>query len=305
MKCPLCKIDSLTPVRPLDFVEIDSCEMCNGLWFDKGELAQLTRKDRDFPNLDEVLKQAHKGEKSCPRCNVPMDEFPYAPNSRLLVDYCTSCEGIWLDPMEFGTVKSISGKTETAAPQSSQVSSKPAAPAAPAAGSGKYASASEAERAERKKILAQMVLEIRRKLGTDMAWECPVCCTETLHQFTTSENITVDLCDTCQGIFFEAGELGDSLEISTDIPGGLERVQKAKVSMKQCPRCKTYMKELPFLEGSDLMIDVCTDCQGIWTDRGEFNKLESLSTIAEDAKSRFLGTCRKLEEKGYVIMGVI
>lgn len=305
MRCPLCKMDTLAPVRPLDYVEIDCCDMCNGLWFDKGELSTLTNRKEDVPFLAEGLDSAKPKGKDCPRCNVVMVEMPYEKGSRLLIDYCRDCGGVWLDPMEFESVKSIAKKT----------GAEPPKPPAPARASGSVAAVppgaavtgaapADPAREERRRILAQMVIEIRRKMGTDLQWECPVCCTKTLHQFTTSEGITIDMCDTCRGMFFEKGELGDTLEISVDVPGGTERVAQAKVAMKECPRCAVYMKELPFLEDEDLLIDVCEECGGIWTDSGEFHKLEHLCTKVESAGSRFGMTLKKLDEKGYRVLGI-
>lgn len=49
----------------------------------------------------------------------------------------------------------------------------------------------------------------------------------------------------------------------------------------QCPVCDERMKEV---ERSGVMIDICPGCKGIWLDRGELDKLVSLSEEYEQAR---------------------
>jgi Zn-finger nucleic acid-binding protein len=105
-------------------------------------------------------------------------------------------------------------------------------------------------------------------------------------------------------MFFEKGELGDALELSEDLPGGLERIiSEGRITDKKCPRCSSKLKELPFLKGYDLLIDVCQGCSGIWVDRGEYSKLEALSTEAESFGKRFGKLLKKIDDDGYTILG--
>ena len=41
-----------------------------------------------------------------------------------------------------------------------------------------------------------------------------------------------------------------------------------------CPRCKKNMKKLV---KNDVIIDVCTDCGGMWVDAGELEKLAQIN----------------------------
>lgn len=49
----------------------------------------------------------------------------------------------------------------------------------------------------------------------------------------------------------------------------------------QCPVCDDKMKEV---ERSGVMLDICPGCKGIWLDRGELDKLVSLSEEAEQSR---------------------
>lgn len=46
----------------------------------------------------------------------------------------------------------------------------------------------------------------------------------------------------------------------------------------QCPVCDDRMKEI---ERSGVTIDICPSCKGVWLDRGELDKLISLSVAHE------------------------
>ncbi len=43
-KCPRCNV--ALAEREMDHVKIDACPSCEGIWIDKGELAQLSRVNR-------------------------------------------------------------------------------------------------------------------------------------------------------------------------------------------------------------------------------------------------------------------
>lgn len=307
LECPLCKMNTLKTVKVLG-IELDTCDFCSGFWFDKGELATMLGMKIDVPNLEKGLPTAKKSDKMCPRCSVNMFELPYKDGSSLLIDYCKECGGVWLDPMEIGTVKGIAKSEKSGSLNVSKEIKSPALKSAlslaPGAKVSKASSSGEDEKAARKRRLAESLMALRKQMGTDVEWSCPVCKTASLHQFETSEKIVVDLCDSCQGMFFEKGELGNALELSQDLPGGMDRViADGHDTNKKCPRCSTLMKELPFLKEHNLLIDVCQGCSGIWVDRGEYSKLEALSTEAESFGTRFGKLLKKIDDEGYTILG--
>ncbi len=88
-------------------VEVDYCPECLGLWFEKDEL-RLAKdmRDRDLNWLDIDLwkkKTSFRislGEKLCPSCRLPLYQVNYG-RSKIEVDFCNLCQGIWLDRGEF------------------------------------------------------------------------------------------------------------------------------------------------------------------------------------------------------------
>jgi membrane associated rhomboid family serine protease/Zn-finger nucleic acid-binding protein len=113
-QCPACRLHALVPMNLRQtpegrweqvedaqsaVVEIDACPVCNGAWFDVGELDLL---DGDSAtNLELALDPASRPTKrSCPRgCGV-MREHDLPGKIRTPVDHCSKCGGIWLDGHE-------------------------------------------------------------------------------------------------------------------------------------------------------------------------------------------------------------
>lgn len=54
----------------------------------------------------------------------------------------------------------------------------------------------------------------------------------------------------------------------------MKKDKKTEEEFLLCPRCKIHMKKL---KKSDVIIDICTKCGGMWTDAGELEKLAKIS----------------------------
>lgn len=105
MKCPLCKKDFKKAI--FYGVEVDYCPTCLGLWFEEDELRLAEdKKDENLRWLDiDLWKRKNKfkiylGERLCPICRLPLYEVYYG-DSRIIVDFCSLCKGVWLDRGEF------------------------------------------------------------------------------------------------------------------------------------------------------------------------------------------------------------
>ena len=99
--CPKCKIQ-LEP-KAIGPVEVDECERCKGVWFDKDELRQakdITDSDLNWMDF-EIWKHPEKFKPltksyDCPSCGNSMNVIDY-DNTKVEIDYCKNCRGIWLD----------------------------------------------------------------------------------------------------------------------------------------------------------------------------------------------------------------
>jgi uncharacterized protein len=91
-------------------VAVDRCPTCEGVWLDPGEL-QTLQENSDIPSADlddvdviadayEMARQNARPGIACPRCAQALEAAEYAYCSRILIDRCTKCGGIWLDAGE-------------------------------------------------------------------------------------------------------------------------------------------------------------------------------------------------------------
>ncbi len=88
-------------------VEADYCPECLGIWFDNDEL-RLAKddKDKELNWLDFDIWR-DKGrfkvfsiDRRCPVCRIPLVQVHY-DDSKVKIDFCKRCQGIWLDRGEF------------------------------------------------------------------------------------------------------------------------------------------------------------------------------------------------------------
>ena len=100
MKCLVCDIE-LKPITHKG-VEVDYCESCKGVWFDRMEMDKLSDGVKEFnivePRLENMkfMKDYPEEAKRCPKCASQMDKVTinYKPP---VFDYCPNDCGYWFD----------------------------------------------------------------------------------------------------------------------------------------------------------------------------------------------------------------
>lgn len=106
MNCPDCK--SKLQQSDCKGIIIEECTQCKGKWFDRNELRKAKDSVDDalrwldfdpFGKDAEKLSTVSKG-KVCPKCSKIMQSLRYM-DSKVSIDKCPSCKGVWLDPGEF------------------------------------------------------------------------------------------------------------------------------------------------------------------------------------------------------------
>jgi Zn-finger nucleic acid-binding protein len=107
-----------------------------------------------------------------------------------------------------------------------------------------------------------------------------------------TQDVTVDECPQCRGIWFDQGELDKAKDdISPDLrwmdfdlwkKEGEFRVTAPSVN---CPKClQTELRALHYAEG-DVTIHYCPRCEGIWIHAGDFHKIVLALNREADDKS--------------------
>ena len=105
--------------------------------------------------------------------------------------------------------------------------------------------------------------------------KCPKCETETLAGFEV-EAVSVDRCSSCDGVWFDAQELGqllseDAKNVASLTRGSVQPQFDGKRGL--CPRDGSELLRVYSAVNRSVIIDACGECLGMWLDGGEFKKL--------------------------------
>lgn len=106
---------------------------------------------------------------------------------------------------------------------------------------------------------------------------CPICKKYLDHAVLSG--VEINYCPNCLGLWFEEEELRLTKDVKDrdlrwlDIDLWKEK-EKFKISpgQKLCPWCRLPLYETNYGD-SDIKVDLCNICHGIWLDRGEFKKI--------------------------------
>lgn len=116
MKCPKCYAGMRTAKH--GNVTVDFCEICYGVWLDKGELEKIATESKVEGAL-EGLKEALDTESEavedksyvCPHCTKAMYKIKFKTKDNIIADKCPACTGMWFDQGELISVTDfIEGK---------------------------------------------------------------------------------------------------------------------------------------------------------------------------------------------------
>lgn len=111
MICPRCN-SQLTKKSLRDFkttIEVDHCVNCGGSWFDNGELSAVEKTIE--PTFFEIKKLPQQKDQlkalKCPSCSDHpyLDKADHPRDKKVVLDYCPSCKGIWLDSGELEAIR--------------------------------------------------------------------------------------------------------------------------------------------------------------------------------------------------------
>ena len=116
--------------------------------------------------------------------------------------------------------------------------------------------------------------------------DCPVC--ENAMITCELEEVEVDYCTDCGGIWLDAGELELLLEDAEQAKQLLNSFKIAPHSAekrRKCPIClKKMQKIIVGLAEKPLLIDKCPRGEGLWFDRGELQQTLQVGSFDEQNK---------------------
>lgn len=114
--------------------------------------------------------------------------------------------------------------------------------------------------------------------------DCPVCRGPMI--VLELNQVEIDFCLECEGVWLDAGELELLLESSEEKDAVLNSfiVKKdSKEKKRKCPICLKKMEKILCKDGK-ILIDKCPRNDGIWLDRGELYRIIAAGTLDKNNK---------------------
>lgn len=115
--------------------------------------------------------------------------------------------------------------------------------------------------------------------------KCPIDNTELENQ-KYEDIVNADVCPTCDGMFLDKGEL-EQLEanitedyrnklknLPDDIDEAYRMAEQKSAPAINCPKCGTEMERKEYGYTSQILIDACPSCGGIWLNQNELQQIE-------------------------------
>ncbi len=115
---------------------------------------------------------------------------------------------------------------------------------------------------------------------------CPVCQIELKPQVHLG--VTIDVCPACAGIWFDEGELTRLNQLDDAILPRIDSLYQPQVTSydppweRLCPNCREPLRSYNYLYTSNIRLDTCERCGGVWVDNGE---LEVMHRVLQDARA--------------------
>lgn len=105
--------------------------------------------------------------------------------------------------------------------------------------------------------------------------DCPVC-KSAMITFEL-DDVEVDYCLDCRGIWLDAGELqmllGDQ-SLTDQVMNSFRRARDCKEKLRRCPICRKKMHKMLVGDGETAkLIDMCRKSDGLWFDHGELTEI--------------------------------
>jgi len=109
------------------------------------------------------------------------------------------------------------------------------------------------------------------------------------------DQVEIDYCYSCGGIWLDAGELELLLEdspVRDELLESFEIVPQAKEKPRKCPQCRKRMEKVKVGKAGEVLIDQCRNKHGIWFDKGELEAV--ISSCGEEENSKVLSLLKNI-----------
>lgn len=108
MNCP--RDSSPLSAKTIGERSVETCPQCGGMYFEHGELNSIagpTPGDLEFSTIDgDTFQHADDyGPIDCPRDGTTMKKVDFNIETAIILDFCPSCRGFWIDERELTRIR--------------------------------------------------------------------------------------------------------------------------------------------------------------------------------------------------------
>ena len=99
--------------------------------------------------------------------------------------------------------------------------------------------------------------------------------------------VEIDYCQACGGIWLDAGELELLMENSEEkdkVLSSFKPAAKTGENKYKCPRCRKKMEKVFVGDEDHILVDRCKYGHGLWFDKGELPKIIKIGSSGKDNK---------------------
>jgi len=114
---------------------------------------------------------------------------------------------------------------------------------------------------------------------------CPVC--KKAMVVLELNQVEIDYCVACGGIWLDAGELElllGSSEAKDDVLNSFKLDAKNKERRIKCPICSKKMAKVLCGKEAKVLIDRCKNNDGLWFDKGELYQIVKMGGLGDDSR---------------------
>jgi len=263
-----------------DHLAFEICESCGGLWLDKGELDKMAFQvpgSIEYSS-EKLAEEVDEPVKFCPRCKgLGLSKVYFLSYSDIVLDHCRNCDGFWLDAGELGQ---INKELEDIMP----VTGKGFTDFIKNVHQPLYG---KKNKARTDFVPDDVILKVPPIKGAKKLEEteidCPVCKPKTRMELFELHNLKFEGCPKCKGIFLDQGELRKLKDKSKQeswlklnwVDDEIEGIESSIAidSNRFCPKCREVKMICAHYGQSNILMDWCPRCRGIWLDYNEFQEI--------------------------------
>ncbi|MCP4707361.1 MAG: rhomboid family intramembrane serine protease [Planctomycetes bacterium] len=144
--------------------------------------------------------------------------------------------------------------------------------------------------------------------------DCPVC--KVPLRKVRSRSLEIDMCPRCKGKWYDDGEFTEYVRALSEsgvveaersrlfVRREVRRACKSQEGTRYCPSCQIVMKKFNYAYDSNVFLDKCMACRGMWADKGESSQVAAHMKVDPRAKAVAEGIIKDHREReGYADLG--